>query len=360
MKPKPRRRASPVKSARPYRATVASAFVTGLVAGLAERSGDVRKPLIAVGIDVEVLSSSKARVPLHMYAALYDAMIRLQGDEGFGLFSVPLRPGTFEFLCRSVVGARRLDEALDRAARFLELVLPDLRVTLSREPDHASLTIVEARPLRPERANVCRVFAFEWLLRMLHALACWLVARDLAIESARFPYPRPKHAADYALIYTERCSFGGDTLEARFRPDLFDLPVRRDEEALAAFLAEGPGKITMLYRQDRETVRRVREILTDALPDRLSLSEVAHRLGLTTRTLHRRLREESMSLRAVSDAVRRDLALTQLQRSDKSIAAIAAELGYAEPSAFFRAFTKWTGEAPTKYRKRRVSGRKKP
>jgi AraC-like DNA-binding protein len=196
------------------------------------------------------------------------------------------------------------------------------------------------------------VFAFEWLLRMLHALACWLVARDLAIESARFPYPRPKHATDYALIYTERCSFGGDVLEVRLRRDLLELPVRRDDDALAAFLAEGPGKITMLYRHDRETVRRMREILTAALPKRLPLSAVAHRLGLTTRTLHRRLHEESSSFRAVSDAVRRDLALSQLQRGDKPIAAIAAELGYAEPSAFFRAFSKWTGEAPTKYRKR--------
>ena len=73
MKRKHLRSATPATSERPYRATVAAAFVTGLLSGLAERGGDVRKPLLAVGIDVSVLSNAKARVPLHMYAALYDA-----------------------------------------------------------------------------------------------------------------------------------------------------------------------------------------------------------------------------------------------------------------------------------------------
>ena len=108
----------------------------------------------------------------------------------------------------------------------------------------------------------------------------------------------------------------------------------------------------MLYRQDRETVRRVRDILTAALPEPVTLEQAARRLHLTVRTLHRRLQEESSSFRALKDALRRDLALTQLEKTNHPIAVIAADLGYAEPSAFFRAFFAWTSEAPTAYRKR--------
>ena len=97
---------------------------------------------------------------------------------------------------------------------------------------------------------------------------------------------------------------------------------------------------------------RVREVSTAALPATLSLPQTARRLALAPRTLHRRLHEEASSFRAVKDAVQRDAALSALEHSDRAIASIASDLGYAEPSAFFRAFVRWTGESPTTYRKR--------
>lgn len=339
----------------PYRATVAGGFVTGLLSGLAARGLDRTGPLANAGIDSGVLSDPRARVPLAAYAALYDAVIDAHGDEAFCLFETPLRSGSFEFLCRSVVGATRLEVALERAARFLGLVLPELQVSLWRGAGTAELLISEVRPGRhfpADRADPCRVFSFEWLLRLLHALACWLVARELPFESVRFPYPRPAHAGDYALIYTARSSFGGDGLRATLRADLLDLPIHRDSAALDTFLAGGPGRITTLYRRDRRAVQQVREVLAAALPAARSLGQTAHQLALSPRTLHRRLQEESASFREVKDALRRDLALSRLTLPSQSIAGIAADLGYAEPSAFFRAFHRWTGEAPTSYRRR--------
>ena len=66
----------------------------------------------------------------------------------------------------------------------------------------------------------------------------------------------------------------------------------------------------------------------------------------------RRLHEEGTSFREVKDLLRREIALARLERSDASVAEIAAELGYSEPSAFFRAFQGWTGLAPTAHRRR--------
>jgi len=55
----------------------------------------------------------------------------------------------------------------------------------------------------------------------------------------------------------------------------------------------------------------------------------------------------------VRDGLRREIALDRLQKTTQSVADIASELGYSEPSAFFRAFQGWTGGAPSTYRKRR-------
>lgn len=335
-----------------HRATVAAGFVSGLLSGCRERHLATDGALREAGIDPRALADPRARVPLPAYAQLYGALIRAHGDEGFALFAAPLRPGTFEFLCRSAVGAATLQEALARAARYLAVVLPELRVSVERDADCARLVIAESRPLRPAPGHPARVFAFEWSLRLLHCLACWLAGRGIALETVRFPYPRPPHAADYGLIYTERAMFGGESLVATLDAGHLDLPVRRDDAELAAFVEAAPRNITMLYRRDREFARRLRAVLEAALPHAMDLEEAARVLRLSPRTLHRRLQDEGMNFRVVRDALRRDLALERLARPGESVARVAADLGYSEPSAFFRAFQAWTGEAPSAWRRR--------
>ena len=324
-------------------------FVTGMLAGMARKGHDPAPLLASAGINP---ADAAKRISLHRYAALYNLATREMDDEGFGLFAQPMRPGCFEFLCRGALSAATLAEALDRACRFLRIVLPDLAVTVWRHDGHAELRIAETRRLAESDDDAARIFAFEWLLRLLHGLACWLVGRGLALDSVNFPYPRPPHADDYALVYTEHSTFGGGMLVARLRADLLDLPMRRDEAALAAFLDGAPGKITMLYRRDRDVVLRVRDLLRGALPENLAFQAVADRLHLSPRTLHRRLDEEGSGFRAIKDAVRRDLALSRLTKTSRPIAAIAAELGYADASAFYRAFVTWTGASPEHFRKR--------
>jgi AraC-like DNA-binding protein len=339
-----------------HHATVAMGFVTGMLSGIAARNVDVAHLLTRAGIDPSEVDNHDARVPIRSYADLYNLAVRELGDEGFALFSLPVRVGSFEFLCRGVLSSQSLAEALDRGCRFLRLVLPDLAVSILPGQGTSELQVVEVHPLQRDRDDPRRVFALEWILRWLHGLACWLVNRDLALNSVSFPYAEPHHAADYALIYTARSTFGSRHLAATLNSNLLELPVRRDDDALAAFLEGAPGKIVTLYRRDREMVRRVRDVIAKSFPGSVSLDDVSRRLNLSSRTVERRLHEEGSSLRAIKDALRRDIALSRLEKSDQSVAQLAANLGYADTSAFFRAFTAWTGLSPTAYRARTRSG----
>jgi AraC-like DNA-binding protein len=355
----PSRPASPTRPP----ATVAAGFVTGMLAAHIAQTSQrqtLEALLAASGVPATILHDPWVRIPVDRYAALYNALVRSFDDEGFALFAIPLRSGGFEFLCRSVITASTLAEAIERAARFLRLVLPDLLVSVDRRRNTAQLCLRLATdsPLAAKApSDPGRVFAFERLLRLLHALACWLVGRGLALDRVLFPYPRPPHADDYALIYTENSLFAAAdspdaTLVASFAANLLDLPVRRDEAALASFLDGAPGKIALLYRRDRATVLRVRDILRQALPELPPLGVVARRLNLSERSLHRRLEEEGTNFRAIRDALRRDIALARLTKTQQPLAQIATELGYAEPSAFYRAVIGWTGMAPSEYRRR--------
>jgi AraC-like DNA-binding protein len=325
---------------------VAAGFVNGMLSGLRLKGIDAAPLLAAAGVNPE------GRVPLAAYARLYNLVVQQLDDEGFALFSTPLRFGTFEFLCRGLMGSRDVGEGLARAIRYLRIVLPDLRVSVRRERGQARLEIAEARRLRGRAGDPARVFAFEWLLRLLHGIACWMAGRGIALDEVRFPYPRPGHAPDYARIYTERSVFGAPALVAVFDAAVLDLPMRRDAADLEDFLQGAPGRISMLYRRDREVVRAVREYLAPRLADAPSLDETARELHIAPRTLHRRLREEGTSFRAIKDTLRREAALSRVREPQMSVARLASELGYSEPSAFFRAFQGWTGEAPTAHRKR--------
>jgi hypothetical protein len=178
----------PIRSAHsgwqgPARATVAIAFVHGMLAGLRHRGRNTSDLLERAQLTPELLGDATARVPIDRYAELYNLINRELDDEGFGLFSLPMRLGTFEFLCRSVVTAPTLAEAIERSVRFLRLVLPDLNVRLASDPEQARLIVEEAQPL-----SIGRVFAFEWLLRLLHGLFSWLVGRNLVLDAVSFPY----------------------------------------------------------------------------------------------------------------------------------------------------------------------------
>jgi AraC-like DNA-binding protein len=333
-------------------ATVSIGFVTGMLAGMARSGRDPAALLAATGIISATLADPAARVPITAYADLYNRVARALDDEAFGLFSAPLRGGSFELLARALVSAHSLDEALQRLCRFLRVLLPDLAVSVERQGNAARLRIAETRPLATTVDDSVRVFAFEWLLRLIHGIACWLAGRGLALDAVAFPYPSPPHAADYALIYTANSSFDAPALEARFQANLLDLPVRRDEAALAAFLVGAPGRITTLYRRDRDTVLAVRDRLRASLPALPDLDAVASVMHISPRSLHRRLAEEGANFRQIKDALRRDIALARLAKTDRPVAEIAAELGYADPSAFYRAFVAWTGSAPSEYRAR--------
>jgi AraC-like DNA-binding protein len=330
--------------------TVAIGFVTGILAGIGRTGLSPRELLEHAGIASDLIHQRNARVPVARYAALYRLINEQLDDEGFALFSRPLRRGSFELLCRAVLSAPTLETALERIARTLRVLLDDVSVDLESGNRTAILVIAEEQPLPVGRAG--RVFAFEWLLRLIHGLAAWLVAHPLPLDEVSFPYPPPLHVADYELVFAPRYTFDAPRLEARFPVEWLALPVRRDEAALQAFLVGAPASITTLYRRDRALALRVREHLRAALPEHLALPALAERLFLSPRTLHRRLEDEGTSFRAIKDGLRRELAIEWLTKTQRPLGRIGSELGFADAAAFYRAFAAWTGSGPREYRRR--------
>jgi AraC-like DNA-binding protein len=98
-------------------------------------------------------------------------------------------------------------------------------------------------------------------------------------------------------------------------------------------------------------LERARKATLDAIAaGEPSLAAVARHLGASPRTVQRRLRRAGTRFEAVLDPLRRELALRHLADEAVGIDEVAARVGFSEPSAFYRAFRRWTGTSPRAYR----------
>jgi AraC-like DNA-binding protein len=100
---------------------------------------------------------------------------------------------------------------------------------------------------------------------------------------------------------------------------------------------------------------RVRELLSEAWPEVPTMDDLAPKLGMSSRTLRRRLEQEGTAFPVLVAEAQRARALRLLREPHASVKEVAYALGFATPSAFHRAFKRWTGSSPSEARASRAS-----
>jgi AraC-like DNA-binding protein len=323
------------------RRTIAPCFVEEALDSV-RRCGLATAPLLAAsGLPPVVCESVSAE----RYGALWLAIAAAIEDEYFGLGSRPMRPGCFTLLCHCVLHAATLEQALRRALRFLGVVLDDPRGTLIVADGLAQIVLTDAA--EPRSAFAYRTF---WLI--VHGITCWLVGRRIPLRLADFSCASPDHSAEYRSLFGAPVRFGQPVNRMVFDAAFLRLPAVRTERMLKHFLRGAPANILVRYRYDGGVMARVRSRLRAEPPAAWpGFDGLARQLRLPASTLRNRLRQEGQSYREIKDEIRRELAVKWLLHSPRSVGDIAADLGFAEPSAFHRAFRKWTSKSPGAFRR---------
>lgn len=315
---------------------------------------DALEPLVRRGIDPAPLlagagiAAADGPVTNQEYGRLWLAVAEALDDEFFGLGARPMRPGGFVFLGHAVLHAATLNVALRRALRFLGVLLEDPSGSLRVADGQAEIVLSDRRGLRS-------AFAYRTYWLVLMGLSCWLIGRRIPLTRLDFACAAPPNRADYQRFFGAPVQFGQTESRLCFAARYLELPTIRDERALKLFLAGAPANILVRYRHDQGLSARIRVRLrgTDPAlwPD---LEQVARELALSPATLRRRLRAEGQGWQAIRDDLRFAESRRLLAGTGESVAAIALRVGYAEPSAFHRAFLKWSGETPAAYRAARA------
>ncbi|MGI4815710.1 MAG: helix-turn-helix domain-containing protein, partial [Janthinobacterium lividum] len=204
-----------------------------------------------------------------------------------------------------------------------------------------------------ERApDVHHAFLDAVFLYWTLGLASWLIqqripARDLLLhaDAPVMPYQELDHLFGVPIRFEAPLSCL--VIDAQWLAQ----PVLADAPSLQEFLRAAPANLLVRYRDrssDSEQVRlRLHRLLGGVLP---SLEQMAWSMKMTPHSLRRRLFDEGKSFQGIKNDLRRDAAIDLLTHSSLTLADIAQQLGFSEPSTFHRSFKLWTGVAPGEYR----------
>jgi AraC-like DNA-binding protein len=328
-------------------AVTPAAFVRGVLAAYSKYGQDPAEALNKAQVPADLIKSPDARVTAAQFEALAGHAMRELDDEALGWFTHRLPWGAYGMLCRASITAPNLEVALKHWCRHHRILTEDVLFELTVSEEAAVVSVREGRHFGP-----LREFCLVTLLRYVLGFSCWAIDSAIALRSAAFPYPEPRHFLVYPTIFCKNIRFDSERASISFDRRYLSLPLKRNAMDLDRMLKSALRLTVLPYRRDGLLIDRIRRVLRDSRGRAMPAEDLASELGLSTRTMHRRLRAESTSLRELKEKAKLALAKQELTRGRAPIKRIAKLVGFRNAKSFSRAFHNWTGCSPRDFRGR--------
>lgn len=238
------------------------------------------------------------------------------------------------------VNSPDIGSLLDDLERFHPLFGRE-RIVLTRRPHtwSVSLRAPDGLPANPDTVEAC----FALLCRIV----CSIADDEAGPSRVALRRARPDDTGEYEKAFAGQVVFGQPADVCLFTSRSLRTPVPGADTVVRSMLR--PYAERRIAHQQVPWATAVTDLLQEE--SQASLTAAARALAVSPRTLQARLAEEGTSFAGLVDGLRRQRAMTLLSQPDLAVTAIAARLGFATPSAFTRAFRRWTGLAPSDYRR---------
>jgi AraC-like DNA-binding protein len=335
--------------------TIAAAFPKALLVFAVSRGADRQALLDRSGLASQDLAQPDSRVPLARYIALFEAAIALCEDPALALrFGEAVRLQDISIvglICEVAETAAEVGRQLNRYSRLVvdeggpaDMVRPmldqnGLWMEVVSQAYLSSPFIIEAELAR----LVCNTRATFGATPAFQAMRFPL--------AAHFAHPEPAYRAEYERIFQAPLVFGAGRNALQLDPN-FPLLAQPPSDRFAFGVLSERADALLKALQASDSVRaRVESRLMPILhTGDASMDAIAARIGLSRRTLQRKLGAEGVTFEKVLDELRHKLALHYLAGQKVSANETAYLVGFSEPAAFSRAFKRWTGISPGAFR----------
>lgn len=324
--------------------TVRAAALTGFGALARSYGLDPVGLLRAAGLPADAESDPDRRLPTGPINRMFEQAAELAGTDDFGLRLAELRGfsnlGPVTLLARDEPDIR---SALAIFISYLPLHNEALIIDLSEHDGLAILACAVA-------GEGPKVQATDVAVAMLHRILRQLLGTGWQAQGVYLERQRPIRLGPFERAFSARVNFAQDFSGIAFAAADLDRPNLLAEAALRPYTAQLRAALPGLA--DLPLAERIRRLLRAMLAGgRCTAPLAAERLGLSRRTMERRLEGEGTTFHALLDEVRGEVARGQLTGSARSNAEIAGLLGFASSAAFTAWFTQRHGQPPQAWRR---------
>ena len=329
--------------------TASNKLLWPVLEGLGYLGKDVRSVLEAVGLDEDRAFAPEARVDLEPLYEVWRRAAEVTSEPALGVHlaafmdpsanvSWPMPLSLLEHL--GLVSAT-LADAVATQARFLRLLSDGLRAGIEIEGDRAIFRLEQSPEAPPPLV--------EYVFAMAVNLARRVLKRDLPLIEVWFTHPAPTRVQAHAKLFKAPVRFSAPCNAVIARAEDFTCPLPTANEALKARVVRQAERLLATLPNVVLFEDKVCGQIEAELPaGNTNAGAVAEKLGVSSRTLHRRLQHEDASYQDLLDRVRLRLAVRHLA-AGRPIAEVAMLVGFAQASTFHRAFKSWTGQTPADY-----------
>ncbi|MFT3974028.1 MAG: AraC family transcriptional regulator ligand-binding domain-containing protein [Amaricoccus sp.] len=323
------------------------AWLTHAVAVRGADAPDIRAGLAAANLSPGFLDGDADQIAASSFVQFIEEAARVAGEEFYGLdlgLGYDVRAsGLAAYVSLACSTAR---ESLRNACRYGAISDTSADYALAETPDEAFFRIeTRSPPIRLSRQ------ATEFKVALIFRACLTFVGPALRPREARFSVARV-NARDAARRFGCPVTYGAEASGLAFVHEQLELAPHTSDPYLLDLLERVAASCLAKRSPARDATRtRVERLLLDALSRGAPTArQVAEALGISERTLARRLVSEGTSFGQVLDEIRRDMALGYLEDPTILLSQIAYLLGYADQSAFSNAFRRWTGQSPSRFR----------
>lgn len=330
------------------RSGVAAFWVKGLVGVFQQEGLDVVALLREASLDSVALDNPDSRFPIETVERLWRLAVTRSGNPAIGLAEARVpRPALFDIVGYAMMSSPDLRGLLERVARYFRIISDVAIFTVAAEQDgyRARFTVSAEKT---ESAWQRYAFFFLSLLTFVR----WIMMRDLRPLAVELTTTAQDEVQPYQEPFECPLRFGAPVNALLFSLSDIALPLPTAQPRLESVHERVVGEY--LTRLDQPNMNaRVRAIIPEYFADgEPRRAAVARALGMSERTLQRRLEAEGASFRQILDDTRKELAQKYFEQRDVSLAHIAYLLGFNDQSSFFRAAKRWFGMTPQRYRLR--------
>jgi AraC-like DNA-binding protein len=289
----------------------------------------------------------EVRVPLPVYRGLLRRAIDLTRDQALGLrCGLQASESAFDLLAPLVAHVPTLRHALHETRQFQSLAFEGAAFHLTEVAGVACLRSEFPRSHDSTDRSIAE-FLVAGFMRMLRAFGC--TRADL--HAARFEHRRPSYYHVYTDAFEGKERFAESFTGVEFSAHLLDRPHLHANPALQNLVHQQAEQRLGRFARPTGLIDRLRQYLLSQPAGRVPDMAVAARgLGVSVRTLRRRLAEAGESYRALTQVMQGERACTLLRNPDFTVQAVANVLGFTDITAFHRAFRRWTGLTACEYR----------